>query len=193
MKMNSVKNQSIRYNCNKCNKEFTTYKLLDTHSYIHINPINCYFPNCGKIFAFRHSYQYKQHIDGHNGGLNIKCKFCNHISKSFSANTLHMKSKHIEEYIIYNKKINESNEDIKKLDSNHITNLTNKYININNQYLETPEPKANCKKSQIGYEGFQSSQDDPELTYIEYNKHYDDQYNEINNLHLFADIALSYN
>ena len=100
------------FKCKKCKVVFSSYVALEKHSYIHINPVYCHFPKCDKVFSPKHTYQYRQHIDSHNGGLNIKCKFCNHISKSFSANTLHMKSKHIEEYIIYNKKINESNEDI---------------------------------------------------------------------------------
>lgn len=139
--MNTKKEQFINKNhklykiqnsfkCRKCKIKYNNPLALYNHSYIHMDPLYCYFPKCDKIFSPKHTYQYKQHIDSHNGGLNIKCKFCYHISKSLSSNTIHMKLQHKTEYNTYMSKINEYNEDIKTLDSIHITNLTNKYINI---------------------------------------------------------------
>jgi hypothetical protein len=75
-----------------------------------------------------------------------------------------MKSHHKKEYNAYIIHINENNTDIQKLDATYITNLTKECINIDQE-------------------------DDPELTYIENNKPYN---NQINNLDLFADIAISH-
>ena len=125
------------FNCKKCKLVFTTKHNLDIHSqlHIHVKPISCQFPKCGKIFSFRKSYQYKQHIDSHNGGLNIKCKFCDHRSRSLLSNTLHMKTQHTEEYTLYINKIDEYNDDIKKIDMTNITNLTNTAFETNNLHL----------------------------------------------------------
>jgi hypothetical protein len=176
----SYSKQNI-FKCKKCKVVFSSYVALEKHSYIHINPVYCHFPKCGKVFSPKHTYQYRQHIDSHNGGLNIKCKFCDHRSRSLSANTNHMKLQHTEEYSLYKQKINDYNDDIKSLDATRITHLTTKYIN-------TAFFKSRAKKQD-------NEQDDPELTYIENNKYYDkdyDNHNEINNLDLFADIAISY-
>jgi hypothetical protein len=97
-----------------------------------------------------------------------KCKFCNKLSKTFTSNTKHMNSKHRKDYKSYINHLNENNTDIQKLDATYITNLTHECININ--------------KEEDDHE------DDPELTYIENNKLYN---NDINNLDLFADIAIS--
>lgn len=175
-----------RFRCDYCNINYSNKVSLDKHSYIHINPIYCYFPNCEKVFSPKHTYQYRQHMDSHAGGLNIKCKFCNHSSKSLSSNTLHMRLHHRMEYSSYMKNINKYNDDIKPLDSIHITkmaHLSTNYLNIDND-----------KEQQVlehiwDYEDSQSSEDDPELSFIENNKYYD---NTLNNLDLFADIALSY-
>ena len=112
------------FKCKKCDINYSSQNSLDKHAYIHVNPIYCYFPNCEKVFSPKHSYQYSQHIDSHNGGLHIKCKFCEHISKSLSSNTLHMKLHHRMEYSSYMKNINKYNEDIKTIDITKITKLT---------------------------------------------------------------------
>ena len=83
-----------------------------------------------------------------------------------------MKLHHKKDYNRYITHINDNNSDIKKLDATYIMNLTKEYININT-YINI----------------YDSEEDDPELTYIENNKPYN---NEINNLDLFADIAISY-
>ena len=193
------------FKCKKCKVVFSSYVALEKHSYIHINPVYCHFPKCGKVFSPKHTYQYRQHIDSHNGGLNIKCKFCDHRSKSLSANTNHMKLQHTEEYTLYKQKINEYNDDIKPIDMNHITNLTHlttKYINTafeksrakkqDNQYLENKAFQKSFYKNTSVNTSY-SKEDDPELTYI-YNSSFYDNYTvtEKNNLDLFADIALSY-
>ena len=104
---------------------------------------------------------------------NFRCKFCNKLSKTFEVNIKHMKLYHVKEYDIYINNLNEYNSDIKKLDASNIMNLSNVCININN--------------SINNYDTEQ--EDDPELTFIENNKLYN---NVINNLDLFADIAISY-
>ena len=162
------------YKCKKCKIVYNNEMSLNKHSYIHINPIYCYYPNCSKKFSPKHTYQYKQHIDSHKGGINIKCKFCNKYSKSLSSNTLHMKANHIKEYNIYIKHLNEFNDDNNILDISQITKLTNltiKHINIDNIKENEDEDED-------------EDDDDPELQYIEDNKY--------NNLDLFADIALAY-
>lgn len=159
------------YKCKKCKIVYTNEKELNKHSYIHMNPIYCYYPNCGKKFSSKHKYQYKQHIDSHKGGINIKCKFCDTHSKTLSSNTLHMKVNHTKDYNTYMSKINEYTNDINKLDSIHITELTQKYININthNNITQELDPKK---------------EDDPELKDIS-------NHDMFNNLELCAIIALS--
>ena len=144
-------------------------------------------------------------MDGHNGGFNIKCKFCEHISKSLSSNTLHMRSQHTKEYILYTNKMNDYNDDIKPIDMNHITNLIPKYINTaffksstkkqdlaNNAFQKSFYKNTSLNTSYTSYTSY-TEEDDPELTYI-YNSSFYDNYTdtEKNNLDLFADIALSY-
>jgi hypothetical protein len=123
--------------------------------------------------TYNYNYIYKQHIDSHNGDINIKCKFCDKHSRTLESNILHMKVNHNKDYNIYMKKINKYNDDIKTLDSMHITKLTNlitKNINI--------DTIKEYKKDK------DENKEDPELQYIEDNKY--------NNLDLFADIALAY-
>ena len=172
------------FKCKKCKVVFSSYVALEKHLYIHINPVYCHFPKCGKVFSPKHTYQYRQHIDSHNGGLNIKCKFCDHRSRSLSANTNHMKLQHTEEYTLYKQKINEYNDDIKPIDMNHITNLTH----LTTKYINTAFEKSRAKKQDNEHD---NEQDDSELTHIETNKYYDN-HTELNNLDLFADIALSH-
>ena len=70
--------------CDKCDISYNNPSSLEKHKPIHLNPVYCPFTNCNKIFSPTHKYQFKQHIDGHNGGLHIKCKFCNHTSKTLT-------------------------------------------------------------------------------------------------------------
>ena len=195
----SYSKQNI-FKCKKCKVVFSSYVALEKHSYIHINPVYCHFPKCGKVFSPKHTYQYRQHIDSHNGGLNIKCKFCENRSRSLSANTNHMKLRHTEEYSLYKQKINNYNDDIKPLDATRITNLTHlttKYINT--AFFKSRAKKQDNEQDHENDNEHDNEQDDPELSYIDYNKYYDKDYdnynhihNEMNNLVLFADIALSH-
>ena len=109
---------------------------------------------------------------------NYKCKFCNKLSKKFTLNINHMKLNHKKDYTSYMNNLNEYNSDIKKLDAKHIMNLTNECININNSINNYDTEQEDDPE-----------EDDPELTFIENNKLYD---NVINNLDLFADIAISH-
>ena len=180
------------FKCKKCKVVLTSHMALEKHAYIHINPVYCHFPKCGRVFSPKHTYQYRQHIDSHNGGLNIKCKFCENRSRSLSANTNHMKLQHSEEYSLYKQKINNYNDDIKPLDATRITNLTH----LTTKYINTAFFKSRAKKQDNEHDkdhdnDQDNNQDDPELTYIETNKYYDN-HTELNNLDLFADIALSH-
>ena len=150
------------YKCNKCKVIYNNPIALEKHNHIHINPIYCPFTKCGKIFSPKHTYQYKQHIDGHNGGLHIKCKFCEQQSKTLTSNTVHMKKYHLEEYTYYMTKINKSNQDNKILNSKQIINLTTKYEDFDDE--------------------------DDELISIELNKY--NFYYYSNNLDLLSTIAL---
>ena len=150
------------YKCNKCKVIYNNSIALEKHNHIHINPIYCPFTKCGKIFSPKHTYQYKQHIDGHNGGLHIKCKFCEQQSKTLTSNTVHMKKYHLEEYTYYMTKINKANQDNKILNSKQIINLTTKYEDFDDE--------------------------DDELISIELNKY--NFYYYSNNLDLLSTIAL---
>ena len=115
------------YKCNKCKVIYNNPIALEKHNHIHINPIYCPFTKCGKTFLPKHTYQYKQHIDSHNGGLHIKCKFCAIYSKSLSANTLHIKKYHSDHYTYYRNEIDKANQDIQPLNTKKFINLTTNY------------------------------------------------------------------
>ena len=160
-KNNKLYKSHTRFKCKKCKFSYNNKNALVKHSYIHINPVYCYFPKCDKVFSPKHTYQYRQHMDSHNGGLHIKCKFCAHISRSLSSNTLHMKAQHKADYNIYMKNINEYNKQ-------DLENPARK-LRLNIKYIDTAFQKSFYKKNSVNT-----------------------SYTEINNLYLFADIALSY-
>ena len=165
---NSIYNQQNRkaiFRCDKCDISYNNPSSLEKHKPIHLNPVYCPFTNCNKIFSPTHKYQFKQHIDGHNGGLHIKCKFCNHTSKTLTSNTVHMKKEHLQQYTHYMKEIEESNKDTQPLNSKNIINLTTKYINTHIM-----------------------DDEDEELINIELNKY--NFYYYLNNLDLLSTIAL---
>jgi len=128
-KKSKLKKQKPIFKCDKCDISYNNLVSLEKHKPLHLNPVYCPFKHCNKIFSPKHKYQYKQHIDGHNGGLHIKCKFCEHTSKTLTSNTVHMKSKHSQQYNHYMKEIEEANKDTQPLNSKNIINLTTKYIN----------------------------------------------------------------
>ena len=171
-KTKSIVKQSCIYSCNKCSIVYTNPTALKKHYNIHINPVHCPFDDCNRMFSPSHTYQYRQHIDCHNGGLNIKCKFCNIISKTVNSNILHMKNKHKKEYDCYMNNINKYSNDNNVLQPKQIINLTQKYNKEDEEY-------------------------DTELTYIENNKNKEYKINKIiynyyeNNLELLATVALS--
>lgn len=144
-RIKSIVKQSCIYSCNKCESVYNNPIALKKHYNIHINPVYCPFDDCDRLFSPSHTYQFRQHIDCHNGGLNIKCKFCNIISKTANTNILHMKNKHKKEYDCYMNNINKYSNDNNVLHYTQIINLTQKY----NEEVE---------------------EDDTELTYIENNK-----------------------
>jgi len=126
---NKFKKQKSIFKCDKCDISYNNLVSLEKHKPLHLNPVYCPFKHCNKIFSPKHKYQYKQHIDGHNGGLHIKCKFCEQTSKTLTSNTVHMKTKHSQQYNHYMKEIEEANKDTQPLNSKNIINLTTKYIN----------------------------------------------------------------
>ena len=95
---NKFKKQKSIFKCDKCDVSYNNLVSLEKHKPIHLNPVYCPFKHCNKMFSPKHKYQYKQHIDGHNGGLHIKCKFCEQTSKTLTSNTVHMKTKHSQQY-----------------------------------------------------------------------------------------------
>ena len=195
------KKQKIIFKCDKCDISYNNPVSLEKHKPLHLNPVYCPFKHCNKIFSPKHKYQYKQHIDGHNGGLHIQCKFCEHTSKTLTSNTVHMKTKHSQQYNHYMKEIEEANKDTQPLNSKNIINLTTKYINThimddldedinsnynsNNWYSYQYEEEDDEEIEEIEIE-----KEDKELINIELNK-YNFYYYE-NNLDFLSTIAILY-
>jgi hypothetical protein len=195
------KNSKKQFKCNKCKISYNNIVSLEKHKPIHLNPVYCPFKNCNKMFSPKHKYQYKQHIDGHNGGLHIQCKFCEHTSKTLTSNTVHMKSKHSQQYNHYMKEIEEANKDTQPLNSKNIINLTTKYINThimddldedtntnNNWYSYQYEDDNEEEDEDDEYEDDENEEYDNELINIELNK-YNFYYYE-NNLDFLSTIAI---
>lgn len=186
------------YKCSICSITYNQKCSLKKHISIHTEPVKCPFINCTKLFSPNHKYQYKQHIDSHNGGLNIKCKFCEHISKTLTSNTMHMKISHLQQYTHYMNEVNKYNTDNKSLNLKQIINLTSKLINkyddtnYTNQSTDTDIDIYETYEPQEPYiindEEDYESEDDYELITIENNK-YNNKYYK-NNLEFLASIAI---
>lgn len=127
----------------KCNVIYNNPITLTKHNHSPVNPIYCPFTKCGKTFLPKHKYQYKQHIDSHNGGLHIKCKFCAIYSKSLSANTLHIKKYHSEHYTYYRNEIDKANQDIQPLNAKKFINLTTNYDDEDDELISIELNKNN--------------------------------------------------
>ena len=201
-KQNKFKKQKPIFKCAKCDISYNNLVSLEKHKPIHLNPVYCPFKHCNKMFSPKHKYQYKQHIDGHNGGLQIKCKFCNHISKTLSSNTLHMKKEHIEEYNYYMKEIEEANKDTQPLNSKNIINLTTKYINTHIMVDLDEDINSNYNSNSNNWYSYQYEEEDEEIEEIEIEKEdkelinielnkYNFYYYE-NNLDFLSTIAILY-
>ena len=197
------KNKNIKivkniYKCSICSITYNQKCSLKKHISIHTEPVKCPFINCTKLFSPIHKYQYKQHIDSHNGGLNIKCKFCEHISKTLTSNTMHMKTFHSQQYTYYMNEINKYNTDNKSLNLKQIINLTSKLINkyddtnYTNQSTDTDTDIYETYEPQEPYiinnEEDYKNIEDYEFITIENNK-YNNKYYK-NNLDLLASIAI---
>ena len=203
-KQNKFKKQKPIFKCDKCDISYNNLVSLEKHKPIHLNPVYCPFKHCNKMFSPKHKYQYKQHIDGHNGGLHIKCKFCEQTSKTLTSNTVHMKTKHSQQYNHYMKEIEEANKDTQPLNSKNIINLTTKYINThimddldedtninNNWYSYQYEDDDDDEEEEDDYyknEENEENEEDEELINIELNK-YNFYYYE-NNLDFLSTIAI---
>ena len=202
-KKSKLKKQKPIFKCDKCDISYNNPASLEKHKPIHLNPVYCPFKNCNKMFSPKHKYQYKQHIDGHNGGLHIKCKFCEHTSKTLTSNTVHMKSKHSQQYNHYMKEIEEANKDTQPLNSKNIINLTTKYINTH--IMDDLDEDTNTNNNWYSYkyknedddnedddeeedDYYKNEEYDNELINIELNK-YNFYYYE-NNLDFLSTIAL---
>ena len=196
---NKFKKQKSIFKCHKCDVSYNNLVSLEKHKPIHLNPVYCPFKNCNKMFSPKHKYQYKQHIDGHNGGLHIKCKFCEQTSKTLTSNTVHMKTKHSQQYNHYMKEIEEANKDTQPLNSKNIINLTTKYINThimdeldedtntNNNWYSYQYEDDNEEEDDY-YKNEEYEEEDEELINIELNK-YNFYYYE-NNLDFLSTIAI---
>jgi len=163
-KKSKLKKQKPIFKCDKCDISYNNPASLEKHKPIHLNPVYCPFKNCNKMFSPKHKYQYKQHIDGHNGGLHIQCKFCEHTSKTLTSNTVHMKSKHSQQYNHYMKEIEEANKDTQPLNSKNIINLTTKYINthIMDDLDEDINTNTNTNNNTNNWYSYQYEDDDEE-------------------------------
>jgi len=189
-----LKKQKIIFKCDKCDISYNNPASLEKHKPIHLNPVYCPFKNCNKMFSPKHKYQYKQHIDGHNGGLHIQCKFCEHTSKTLTSNTVHMKTKHSQQYNHYMKEIEEANKDTQPLNSKNIINLTTKYINTH--IMDDLDEDTNTNNNWYSYQYEEEDEEDEEieieedeeLINIELNK-YNFYYYE-NNLDFLSTIAI---
>jgi hypothetical protein len=198
-KQNKFKKQKPIFKCDKCDISYNNLVSLEKHKPIHLNPVYCPFKHCNKMFSPKHKYQYKQHIDGHNGGLHIKCKFCEQTSKTLTSNTVHMKTKHSQQYNHYMKEIEEANKDTLPLNSKNIINLTTKYINthimddldedtnINNNWYSYQYEDDDEEEDDDYYKN-EENEENEELINIELNK-YNFYYYE-NNLDFLSTIAI---
>ena len=207
-KKSKLKKQKPIFKCDKCDISYNNPASLEKHKPIHLNPVYCPFKHCNKMFSPKHKYQFKQHIDGHNGGLHIKCKFCEQTSKTLTSNTVHMKTKHSQQYNHYMKEIEEANKDTQPLNSKNIINLTTKYINThimddldedintntntntNNwySYKYKNEDDDNEDEYEEEDEKIEAIEEDEELINIELNKY--NFYYYKTNLDLLSTIAL---
>jgi len=202
-KKSKLKKQKPIFKCDKCDISYNNPASLEKHKPIHLNPVYCPFKHCNKMFSPKHKYQYKQHIDGHNGGLHIQCKFCEQTSKTLTSNTVHMKSKHSQQYNHYMKEIEEANKDTQPLNSKNIINLTTKYINTH--IMDDLDEDTNTNNNWYSYkyknedddnedddeeedDYYKNEEYDNELINIELNK-YNFYYYE-NNLDFLSTIAL---
>jgi len=195
-KKSKLKKQKPIFKCDKCDISYNNPASLEKHKPIHLNPVYCPFKHCNKMFSPKHKYQYKQHIDGHNGGLHIKCKFCEQTSKTLTSNTVHMKTKHSQQYNHYMKEIEEANKDTQPLNSKNIINLTTKYINTH--IMDDLDEDTNTNNNWYSYqyedeyeeedEKIEAIEEDEELINIELNK-YNFYYYE-NNLDFLSTIAI---
>ena len=195
-KKSKLKKQKPIFKCDKCDISYNNPASLEKHKPIHLNPVYCPFKNCNKMFSPKHKYQYKQHIDGHNGGLHIQCKFCEHTSKTLTSNTVHMKTKHSQQYNHYMKEIEEANKDTQPLNSKNIINLTTKYINTH--IMDDLDEDTNTNNNWYSYqyedeyeeedEKIEAIEEDEELINIELNKY--NFYYYKTNLDLLSTIAL---
>ena len=180
------KKQKIIFKCDKCDISYNNPVSLEKHKPLHLNPVYCPFKHCNKIFSPKHKYQFKQHIDGHNGGLHIKCKFCLHSSKTLTSNTIHMKKEHTQQYNHYMKEIEEANKDTQPLNSKNIINLTTKYINthIMDDLNEDMNTNTNNWYS-YQYENEEENEyEDEEENENEYENEYENEDNELINIEL---------
>ena len=185
IKSKHTREKSSSHQCSLCSYSHTNKTALQKHYGIHTKPVVCTFAGCGKVFSPSHSHQYKQHMTAHNGGLNIKCKFCEIIFRTTNSHTLHMKSKHKKEYYLYMKKVNKYNTDCNVLQPQQIIKLTNECLYKYNKYDKNK--KMNLDTDYNDYKNYDDY--DEELSMIEDNKN--DKYNYYG-LNLLADIALGY-
>ena len=173
------------YQCSQCSYSHYNEMGLTKHSKIHVNPVFCPIDGCNKVFSPSHSYQYKQHMTAHNGGLNIKCKFCDTLFRTLNSHTLHMKKKHKKQYELYMRNVNKYNKDCNVLQPQQIIKLTNECLYKYNKYDKNK--KMNLDTDYNDYKNYDDY--DEELSMIEDNKN--DKYNYYG-LNLLADIALGY-
>ena len=180
------------YQCSQCSYSHYNEMGLTKHSKIHVNPVFCPIDGCNKVFSPSHSYQYKQHMTAHNGGLNIKCKFCDTLFRTLNSHTLHMKKKHKKQYELYMRNVNKYNKDCNVLQPQQIIKLTKECLHTYEKNIKMVIDKDDSKYDNDKYDKYDKDDNyDEELAMIEDNKYnVYNMYNEYN-IHLLADVAIN--
>lgn len=183
------------YQCSQCSYSNYNEMGLTKHSKIHVNPVFCPIDGCNKVFSPSHSYQYKQHMIAHNGGLNIKCKFCDTLFRTLNSHTLHMKKKHKKQYELYMRNVNKYNKDCNVLQPQQIIKLTKECLHTYEKNIKMVIDKDDSKYdndyNDVDDDDDDNDKYDEELAMIEDNKY--NMYNMYNeyNIHLLADVAIN--
>ena len=178
------------YQCSQCSYSNYNEMGLTKHSKIHVNPVFCPIDGCNKVFSPSHSYQYKQHMIAHNGGLNIKCKFCDTLFRTLNSHTLHMKKKHKKQYELYMRNVNKYNKDCNVLQPQQIIKLTKECLHTYEKNIKMVIDKDDSKYY-VDVDKYDEDDYDEELAMIEDNKYnVYNMYNEYN-IHLLADVAIN--
>ena len=85
-----------RYKCNKCEKTFTSTKLIRSHVFTKHKERKFRCEHCDKLFAFNHALNHHIKMDHKNGSLKPKCDICEMTLKNSESLLVHKNNNHIE-------------------------------------------------------------------------------------------------